>query len=358
VSHITLFEPKNYVNLGGVWAFAARRGGDLFMVRRREFIAGLGGAAVWPLAARAQQGEQVRRIGVLMLPAESDFRAQAFLAALRQGLKQLGWIEGRNLRIELRYSAVDFARMRANAQELVSLAPDAIVTGSAPTTRALQARTKTIPIVFLSVGDPVANGFVTSISHPGGNTTGFTNLFPSIAGKWVELVKEAAPRVDRVALVFNSEFRPENYLTPIEAAATVIGMKTIRTPVRNAAGIELALNAFAAEPDGALILVPPTLLDADREVIMRLARQHRLPAISYDRLNVAEGSLMSYGPDVRDLWRRAASYVDRILRGEKPGDLPVQFPTKFDLVINRTTAKAIGLEIPPNLLALADEVIE
>jgi putative ABC transport system substrate-binding protein len=328
-------------------------------IGRRELIVTLGGAAAaWPLAAHAQQGERMRRLGVLMLPAESDLRAQALLAALRQGLQQLGWIEGRNLRIELRYSAVDFARMRANAQELVELAPDVIVTGSAPTTRALQARTKTIPIVFLSVGDPVANGFVTSISHPGVNTTGFTNLFPSIAGKWLELLKEAEPRVNRVALVFNSEIRPEIYLIPIEAAATVIGVKTIRTPVRNATGIERALDAFAAEPDGALILVPPTLLDADREVILRLARQHRLPTISFDRLYVTEGSLMSYGPDLRDLWRRAASYVDRILRGEKPGDLPVQFPTKFDLVINLRTAKAIGLEIPRKLLARADEVIE
>ncbi|HKD28563.1 MAG TPA: ABC transporter substrate-binding protein [Xanthobacteraceae bacterium] len=328
-------------------------------IRRREFIFTLcGAAAAWPLAAHAQQGERMRRLGVLMLPAESDFRAQALLAALRQGLLQFGWIEGRNLRIELRYSDVDFARVRANARELVGVAPDVIVTGTAPTTRALQARTKTIPIVFLSVGDPVANGFVTSISHPGGNTTGFTNLFPSIAGKWLELLKEAAPRIDRVALVFNSKVRPEIYLTPIEAAATAIGVKTIRTPVRDAADIQSALDAFAAEPDGALILVPPTLLGADREVIFRLARQHRLPAFSYDRLQLAEGSLMSYGPDLDDLWRRAASYVDRILRGEKPGDLPVQFPTKFDLVINLKTAKAIGLEIPRKLLARADDVIE
>ena len=328
-------------------------------MKRREFITLIGGAAAaWPLAARAQQGDRVRRVGVLMQLAESDLATQARLAALRQGLQQLGWIEGRNLRIELRYSAGDFARMRANAKELVGLAPDVVVTATAAATRALQVQTKAIPIVFLSVGDPVANGLVTSISHPGGNTTGFTNLFPSIAGKWLELLKDAAPRIDRVALVFNSEIRPEGYLTPIEAAATLMEVKTIRTPVRNAGGIERALDGFAAERDGALILLPPVLLDPDREVILRLARQHRLPTISFDRSYVAEGSLMSYGPDLRDLWRRAASYVDRILRGEKPSDLPVQFPTKFELIINLSTARAIGLEIPRKLLARADELIE
>jgi putative tryptophan/tyrosine transport system substrate-binding protein len=329
-------------------------------MRRREFITLLGGtAAAWPLAARAQPDGRSRRVGVLLAGAESDPLIQAYVAALRLRLQQLGWIEGRNLRIDARFNAGELARMRANAQELVGLAPDVIVGGGVAGARALQERTQTIPIVFVQVGDPVASGVVGSIARPEGNTTGITNLFPSIAGKWLELLKEAAPHVTRVALIFNPDFSvTENYLAAIEAAAAALTVKAIRTPVRSATDIERAIDAFAAEANGGLIQVPPQAVHANRELIVRLARRHRLPAMYNDRLHVADGGLVSYGPDSLDLYRLAASYVDRILRGAKPGDLPVQFPTKFDLVINLKTAKAIGLAIPATLTARADELIE
>jgi putative ABC transport system substrate-binding protein len=282
------------------------------------------------------------------------------VAALREGLETLGWTEGRNLHVDARFVGGDSKRVGAYAQELVSLAPEVIVCSGALQTRALQQQTETLPIVFVNVGDPVASGVVKNIAHPEGNTTGITNLFLSVAGKWVELLKEVAPRLARVALVFNPDFPVSgNYMAAIESAAATTGVKTTRTAFSNATEIERMIDAFAAEPDGSLIVVPPPLAWADRRLILRLALQHRLPVIFDDRLHAAEGALMSYGSDGTDLFRRGAStYVDRILRGAKPADLPVQFPTKFELVVNLKTAKAIGLVIPDSFLSRADEVIE
>ena len=327
-------------------------------MRRREFITLLAGVA-WPLAAPAQPDDRVRRVGVLLFRSESDPEYQAWLAALRQKLQELGWIEGRNLRLDIRFDAAGLVRMREIARELVGVAPDVIVVSSSAGTRALQEQTRTIPIVFTHVGDPVASGVVKGIARPDGNVTGVTNLFPSIAGKWVELLKEAVPHIARVALIFNPELpASEHYLAEIEAAAAALAVKPIRTPAHNAAEIEHAINLFAASQNGGLIMVPPVLAGADRELILRLAKHHRLPVVSSDRFYAAAGDLISYGPDSVDLFRSAASYVDRILRGAKPGELPVQFPTKFELVINLKTAKAIGLDIPLTLRARADEVIE
>jgi len=335
-------------------------------MRRRDFITLLGDAAapslLWPLTARAQPDSRVRRIGVMMSSAESDPLSLAQVAALRQTLQQLGWIEGGNLRIDFRFKSADLVRMRANAQELIGLAPDVMLVNGAAGTRTLQELTRTIPIVFVQVGDPVSSAVLETIARPEGNTTGVTNLFPSIAGKWPELLREAVPQTARVALIFNPELPAnETYLAAIEAAAATLGVKAIRAPLRSGGGaaeIERAIDAFAAEPNGGLIIVPPNPVAADRQLILRLAARHRLPTISTDKYYVADGCLMSYGPDSIDLYRSAASYVDRILRGAKPGDLPVQFPTKFELAINLKTAKALGLDIPWFLQQRADEVIE
>ena len=324
---------------------------------RRDFIGALGATAAWPLAARAQQDGRLRRVAVAMPGAESDPIEQAWLAALRQRLQQLGWVEGRNLRVDIRFDARDLVRTNANARELVDLAPNVIVATGVAAIRALQERSQTIPIVFVQAGDPVTSGVLGSIARPEGNTIGITNLFPSIAGKWVELLKEAAPHVERVALIFNPEFPvAESYLAPCEAAAAVMAVKAIRTPVRSGHEIERAIDAFAKEPAGGLILVPPPPVDANRDLVLRLAIHHRLPVIS--NRYAAEGALVSYGPNDLEMYRSAAAYVDRLLRGAEVSELPVQFPTKFDLVINLATAKAIGLNIPPTLRARADEVIE
>jgi len=322
-------------------------------MRRREFIAGLGAGAAWPFAARAQQPSRMRRVGLLLPGAEDDPLYRSDIALLRDSLQKLGWTEGHNLRIELRFGG------RAYAEELLGLAPEVIVTTGVAQTRAVQRRTQTIPIVFVRVGDPVASGVVKSIARPEGNTTGVTNLFLSIAGKWLELLREVAPHVARVALIFNPDLpAAEFYVASIEAAATTIAVKTIRTPVHNATEIEPTIDAFAAEPNGGLIVVPPPPDNASRQLIYRLAVQHRLPVIASDGFYPAEGGLISYGPNRDELFRMAASYVDRILRGAKPGDLPVQFPTRFDLVVNLKTAKASGLTIPESFLLRADEVIE
>jgi putative tryptophan/tyrosine transport system substrate-binding protein len=327
-------------------------------MRRREFIAGLGGAAAWPVASLAQQGDRMRRVGVLMGYDESDRAAKAYFSGLTQGLAELGWTDGRNIRIDVRWASANVVRMRTFAKELIDLQPDTIVVNSADATKAMQRQTQTIPIIFMLAGDPVGNGIVGSISRPGGNITGFT-YESAIGGKWLELLKEAVPRVTRVGLIFNPELLGwEAYLPPIEVAATQYGVAAIRTPVRNATEIERAIEAFAGELNGGLILVPPPLLAAHRELINRLAVQHRLPTIYQDRRFATEGGLMSYGTDLGELFRRGASYVDRILRGAKVSELPVQFPTKFELVINQKIAKAMSLEIPPLLLNRADEVIE
>jgi putative ABC transport system substrate-binding protein len=319
----------------------------------------MGGAAVgWPRIVWAQQPERLRRIGVLTSGPENDPVVRAQLAASREVLGKLGWIEGRNVKFDVRFFAGDADRMRTHADELVRLAPDVILVSSAAATRAVQQRTRTIPIVFANVGDPVAGGLVGSFARPDGNTTGVTSLYQSVVGKWPELLKEAMPGLVRVALVFNPEIVTENYFATIESTAAALAMKAIRVPVRSADEIERAINAFAAEPNGGLIMVPPPFIYDSRRLIDRLAIQYRLPSISTGEVYAAEGDLMSYGPDVVDSWRNSSSYIDRILRGAKPGELPIQFPTKFGLAINLKTAKAIGLTIPESFLLRADALIE
>jgi putative tryptophan/tyrosine transport system substrate-binding protein len=282
---------------------------------------------------------------------------QAMIAELRDGLKNLGWIEGRNLRLEIRYAA-DPKEIGPYADELVKFAPDVIVVGTSLMTATVQQRTRTIPIVFIGVGDPVEGGMVKSLARPEGNTTGITNLFFSIGSKWLEFIKDAAPGVARAAILLSRDTRVAGYVASIEAAGTALGVQTIRTPYGNAAELERVIDAFAAEPNGSLILHPPGLFGTDRELMFRLAIEHRLPAIYQQRTYALEGGLMSYGSNPLDLFRQSASYVDHILRGDKPGDLPVQFPTKFELVLNLKTAKAMGLTISEAVLNLADEVIE
>jgi putative tryptophan/tyrosine transport system substrate-binding protein len=327
-------------------------------MRRRDFLTLLGGAAAWPLAARAQQEGRARQIAILMAGLEDSRGPDARLAAMREGLAKLGWIEGRNLRIAVRFIADDTDRRRAFAAELVALAPDVLVT-NASTTQAVQALTQTIPIVIAQGGDPVAAGLIKNIVRPEGNITAFSAPEPSIAGKWLELLKEAAPHLTRVAVLFNPEFGPTapTYLAAIEAAAPALGMQVIRTPVRNAIEAVRAIDAFAVEPNGGLLVLPPST-GLYRETIVPLAEEHRLPAIYPVRENVVDGGLMCYAQDILDQYRRAASYVDRLLRGAKVAELPVQYPTSYQLVINLKAAKAIGLTIPGQLLLRASELIE
>jgi putative ABC transport system substrate-binding protein len=331
-------------------------------LRRREFIALLGGATAWPLAARAQQqGVRVRRVGFLRPGGANSPEGSRYVSLFAQGLEELGWVNGRNLRMEVRWAEGNLERMKMLARELVSLEPDVLVVTSGPATKVLQQETRTIPIVFVFAGDPIANGLVASINRPEGNTTGVTDLFPEIGGKWVQLLKEAVPSLGRVALVFNPDFHNEVTLAAIEGAAARLGVKPIRTIVRDSAEIGPGLDAFAAEPNGGIIPVPPVpALPSAVEFINQAALRHRLPTILNNRTFVAaDGALMSYGADISDLFRRGGpDYVNRILRGAKPNDLPVQFSTKFELVVNLRTAKAIGLTVPPTVVALADEVIE
>ena len=328
-------------------------------MRRREFIAGLV-AVAWPLAVRAQGSGRIRQICILNPGDENSGAGKVYWPLFIQRLEELGWVNGRNLHIELRWAGGNVDRIRPLARELSDLRPDVIVVSSSLATRAVQEQTRTIPIVFVFAGDPVASGILTNIARPEGNTTGVTDLFPSIGGKWLELLKESIPRLARVALIFNPDFGTEFMLTEIEAAAARYGVKTMRIVVRSSAEIEPAIDAFATEPDGGIIAVPPVAgLPSVTQVINRLALQHRLPTIYNVRVFVAQGGLMSYGADVADLfWRSAPDYVDRILRGAKPSELPVQFSTKFELTINMKTAKAIGLTIPESFLLRADELIE
>ena len=330
-------------------------------MRRREFITLLGGAAAWPQAAHAQQGARLRRLGVLIPYAESDAEAQSEIAAFRQTLEHLGWRDGGNLAIEYRWAGGDPSRIRAYAKELVALAPDAIFCRTTPVTAALAQETRTIPIVFVNVSDPVGAGFAASIARPGGNITGFTNVQQSLGGKWVELLKELDPRISRIGVLFSPTTSPGRgmfYRRLIEDAARSIAVETIAAPVEGAAEIETAVATFAQASGLGLIVQPDVTTTDHRTLILRLATQYRLPAVYPFRFFVAEGGLASYGVNVVDLYRRAAGYVDRILKGDKPGDLPVQAPVKFELVINLKTARSLGLEVPPILLATADEVIE
>jgi putative ABC transport system substrate-binding protein len=330
-------------------------------MRRRDFIAllGCGAALALPHVARAQ--DRMRRIGVLMAYPEGDAEAQARVAAFRDGLQKLGWTEGRNIRIDTRWATPGDAEARQRfAKELVALQPDLIFSLNTPTTAALVQQTRTIPIVFAVVVDPVGSGFVASLPRPGGNVTGFTLMEPTMAGKWLELLKEIAPRVNRVAFLFNPATAPyaEYYLNPFKAAAASFAVEAIAAPVHDTSELESVVAAQAREPNGGLIAMPDSFMTAHRAEITSLAARYRLPAVYAYRYFTEVGGLLSYGSDQLDDYRRAATYVDRILKGAKPSELPVQAPVKFELVINLKTAKALGLDVPLQLQQRADEVIE
>jgi putative ABC transport system substrate-binding protein len=331
-------------------------------VKRREFIALLGGtAAAWPLVARGQQAERMQRIGVLIGYAESDRQGQAYVAAFRDGLQKLGWTEGRNIRIDTRWVTPGDAELRRrSAKELVALQPDLLLSHGTPNTATFLQQTRTIPIVFAAVSDPLGQGFVASFSKPGGNVTGFMNMEPTMAGKWMELLREIAPRVARVGLLFNPATAPyaESWLNPLKAAGASLGVQGVAAPVSGTSELETVVAAQASEPNGALIVMPDTFTTAHRAQIAALAARHHLPAAYPFRFFTEHGGLLSYGTDLVHDFRRTATYADRILKGAKPIELPVQAPVKFELVINLKTAKALGLEVPATLLARADEVIE
>ncbi len=332
----------------------------MFDMRRREFITLAGGAAAWPLAARAQHGERIRRIGVLMVLAENAPQSQSRVTALQNGLEKLGWTIGRNLVIDYRWGVSEPEWARAAAAELLTLAPHLILANGTAAARGAQEVTRTLPIVFVGVSEPVAQGLVASLARPGGNTTGFTNLEPSVGGKWAELLKEIAPRVTRAEIMFNpvSASLVAQFLHSIATAGARFGLETTEAHVHDPAEIELVLIRLGYEPDVGLIVPLDTFTGLHHKLIVELAARFRLPAIYPFGFFAAAGGLLSYGPDVTDQFRRAAAYLDRVFRGEAPGDLPVQQPTKFELVINLKTAKALGLEVPPTLLARADDVIE
>jgi putative tryptophan/tyrosine transport system substrate-binding protein len=329
-------------------------------LKRRGFITLIcGAAAAWPLASLAQQGERLRRIGVLTNLAESDPEGQARIAAFREGLGKLGWTEDREVQIDYRWFAGDPDRARAYAAELVKLKPDVIFAATSSSLAPLQRETRSVPIVFAQLADPVGGGFVASLARPGGNITGFANFEYAIGAKWLELLKQIAPQVIRVAVIYDAA-NPEakEFLPVIEAAARSFGVQLSIFAVRGAAEIERAIEVFSREPNGGLIPLPSPLIGVHRDLIISLATRHRLPNVYAYRYYPTGGGLASYGTDNIDLYRRASSYVDRILKGEKPGDLPVQQGTKFELVINLKTAKALGLDPPISLLARTDEVIE
>jgi putative ABC transport system substrate-binding protein len=328
-------------------------------MQRREFITLLGGAAAaWPLAARAQQNGRVRRVGVLLPHAERDPEAQARVTAFRQVLQGLGWIDNRNIRIDYRFAAGVTDRVRVYAAELIGLAPDVILADSSLVLSVLQQTTHNVPTVFVQVGEPVEQGFVPSQARPGGNITGFTSIEYSMAGKWLELLKEIAPGIARVAVLYADAPSASPFLRTVEPLAPLIGVQLTQAAVQDSNDIERSINAFAREPNGGLLVLTSPFITVHRDLIIMLAAKHRLPSVHGFRFFATSGGLMSYGADPLDLYRRAASYVDRILRGEKPADLPVQFPVKFELVVNLKTAKAIGLTIPEAFLLRADELIE
>ena len=328
-------------------------------MRRREFVTLLGSAAAWPLAARAQQPDRVRRIGVLTPYAADDREGQARVAALQQGLAELGWIDGRNARIDTRWGAGDSARYRQYAAELVALAPDVIMAVTSPVVAALQRETRTVPIVFVGVIDPVGAGLVASLAHPGGNTTGFTVFEYGLSPKWLALLKEIAPRVTRAAVFRDPTTASQiGLLGGIQSVAPSLRMELHLIDVREVGEIERAAATFAREPNGGQIVFSSSLTLLHRELIIGLAARYQFPTVYNDSAFVTVGGLVSYGPNRVEQYRPAAGYVARILKGEKPADLPVQAPTKYELVINLKTARALGLEVPPSLLARADEVIE
>jgi putative ABC transport system substrate-binding protein len=330
-------------------------------MRRREFTSLLGGATLaWSVAARAQQTERVRRIGVLTFSAESDPEGQSSVAAFREELQKLGWTEGRNSQTEIRWAAADLESMKRFAKELVALQPDLILTSSTPATAAMLQQTRTIPIVFVIVADPIGSGFVESLPRPGGNATGFTPIVTSLGGKWVELLKEIAPRLARVSLLFNPPTATfvDGYVNPFKAAAAAVGAEAIVAPVNDMTGLESFVAREARGPNSGIVVIPDAFTIQHRAEIIALATRHHIPAVYWSRSFTELGGLISYGPYIVDEYRRAASYVDRILKGSKPSELPVQAPVKFELVVNLKTAKTLGLDVPPSLLAAADEVID
>jgi putative ABC transport system substrate-binding protein len=329
-------------------------------MRRREFIGLIGGAAAWPFAAGAQQGERARRIGMLLPLASNDPEAQLRVSVFNRRLRELGWTDGHNVRIDYRWGPGDPARMRVQAAELVSLKPEVIVATSTPVVAALRAETSTIPILFVQVVDPVAAAFVASLARPVGNITGITNCEFAMGGKWLETLKEISPRVTKVAALYNPKTAPYagSLLGFVAAAAPSFAMEATAAPVQDAAEIERAIDALAEKANSGLLVLPDASTLHHRDLIIGRAARHRLPAVYPFRYYALSGGLVSYGNDALDSYRQVAPYVDRILRGTKPGELPVQAPTKYELVINLKTAKALGLEVPPMLLARADEVIE
>jgi putative ABC transport system substrate-binding protein len=329
-------------------------------IGRRKFLATLGGAAAWPLAARAQQGERVRRVGVLIGVA-GDAETKTWVATFHERLNELGWKVGSNLQIEERWTASDPEQNRVFAGELLAMKPDAIFAFSSVAVAALRQESGAVPIVFTAISDPVGSGFVESLARPGGNATGFTNFVPTMAAKWLEVLKEIAPQVRRAVLLFNPQTAPyvaEYYQRPFEAAAPSFGVQAMAAVVHQTGEIEAAIVDMAREPGGGLVVPPDNFSYVHRELIFALAARHRLPAVYPFRFMAREGGLVSYGVDLGETFPRAAEYIDRILKGTKPADLPVQAPTKFELVINLNTARALGLDVPPTLLARADEVIE
>jgi putative ABC transport system substrate-binding protein len=329
------------------------------MIRRREFITLLGGAAAWPLAASAQQPARMRRIGVLMYSDENDPVWKPYVSAFTQAFAGLGWSDGRNLRMDLRWPGPDISRIRTLAQELVGLQPDIILTTGTPPTTALQRETRTIPIVFVNVSDPVASGIVARLDRPSENVTGFANFEATLGGKWLELLSEIAPGLKRVAIMFNPDTGPASTFMPsIETAARAFKVVAIAAPVHSDAEIAAAIIALGREPGGGLVVMPDVFFQAAHRAPMISTAARNKPAVYPVSEFARDGGLLSYGPDLVDPWRRAASYVDRILRGEKPGDLPVQFPTKFEMAVNRKTATALGLAVPLSIRLRADEVIE
>ena len=331
-------------------------------MRRRDFITVAGSAAVWPLVARAQQpADRVRRIGVMVGYAEDDPEAQARLAAFKQGLLTLGWSEGRNLKIDVRWASGDTDRATTFARELVALQPEVIMSNTTPVTAALHKATKTIPIVFVAVSDPVGAGFIASLPRPGTNITGFINLERTLGGKWLELLKEIAPQMTRVAVMFNPQTAPyteEIYLPSMEIAAKKLDVKQVKSLVHREADIEEAISGLGREPGSGLIAMTDSFMTVHRKAVIELTFRNKLPLMYYVSIAPREGGLISYGIDLTDLFGRSASYVDRILRGAKPAELPVQLPTKFELAINLKTAKALGLTVPTTLLTSANEIIE
>src|SRR5262245_17474204 len=331
-------------------------------MKRREFIRLIGGAVSWPVAARAQLGEPVRRIAVLTGYDEDDREAQERLAILRRRLAELGWTNGRNLQIEERWSRGDAERARRLAEELIGWKPDVILAETTSSVRALRLLTDTIPIVFTNLSNPVGSGFVASLSRPGGNITGFTNYESSMGGKWLQILKDVVPGTTRAAIMFNpnvsTHIAAGYYLDSLAEAAPGLAVTAVATPVQTAGEIERAVAESAAPPGGGLIVLPDTFTLVHRDLIVRLAAEQRVPAVYSFRLFAAQGGLLSYGINASNQFSRAASYIDRILKGERTPDLPVQTPTKYELIINLKTAKTLGLDVPPSLLARADEVIE